>query len=96
MKPGTQFVLLCYDIVDNKRRAKLQKVADAFGERVNDSVYECWLNPTQEASLVKKVKRLVNEREDAVYFYRLCAACLQRKSSIGLHVETQPERVRIV
>jgi len=96
MKPNAQFILLCYDIVDNKRRTKLQKVADAYGERVNDSVYECWLTPSDEAALAKKVRRLVNDHEDAVYFYRLCAACLQRKTSMGLQLETQPERLRIV
>jgi len=36
-----------YDIQDNRRRAKVAKALLAFGHRVQESVFELWLEPAE-------------------------------------------------
>lgn len=96
MKKDRQYVLVCYDIVDDGKRVKVQHVADAYGERINDSVYECWLDAKREAMMKRRIEALIDPKEDVVYIYRLCAPCVQKITVFGLRAETRPPRLMII
>lgn len=72
------FIVVCYDIPDDKRRNRMAKVLEGFGSRVQKSVFECDLTPRQFDALKKKVKRAIKGEEDSVRYYILCAQCLTR------------------
>ena len=42
-----KFVVIAYDIVDDKHRTKISKLLEGYGERVNYSVFECMLRHCQ-------------------------------------------------
>jgi len=65
------FVIVAYDIVDNKRRTKLMKLMKGYGFHVQKSVFECFLNERQLQKLKGLVFRLIEEEEDSVRFYQL-------------------------
>lgn len=72
------FIVIAYDISDNRRRTRLHKELKRFGVSVQRSVTECWLAP-REVELVKKaVYSIVDEKVDQVRFYYLCEACYPR------------------
>ena len=63
--------LVCYDITDDRRRARVCKTMQGFGRRVQYSVFECQLN---EADLVRCRGRLttaIHHRQDQVLFVDL-------------------------
>ncbi|MBX3372783.1 MAG: CRISPR-associated endonuclease Cas2 [Phycisphaeraceae bacterium] len=43
--------LAAYDISDNRRRARVAKVLTRYGTRVQESVFEVWIEPGDMGSL---------------------------------------------
>ncbi|WP_418179153.1 CRISPR-associated endonuclease Cas2 [Aliarcobacter lanthieri] len=70
--------LVTYDIENNKRRKKLSDELEAYGYRVNYSVFECELNKTKLKKLIQKIEELVDKKSDSVRFYHLCENCIPK------------------
>ena len=75
---GEQFILVVYDISDDKRRTKLHDVLLDFGTPVQYSVFECLLDQNGQKSMKRAPIRVIRPKVDAVRFYYLCAGCLKR------------------
>ncbi len=69
------FIVVCYDVSDDKRRRKLHQKLKNFGEPVQYSVFECLLNDGQFQRLKQIIAHLVDPQEDKVRYYNLCHAC---------------------
>ena len=70
--------LITYDIENDKRRKKISDELEAFGYRVNYSVFECELNQTKLRKLKEKREELVDVKYDSVRFYHICENCLPK------------------
>jgi CRISPR-associated protein Cas2 len=75
--------LISYDIASDKRRAKVAKVLEAFGDRVQQSVFECDLSAAQLARLRERLARHLLNTEDSVRIYPLCGGCVGRLQVMG-------------
>lgn len=73
-----QFILIVYDISDDRRRTKLHNALLNFGTPVQYSVFECLLDEAGEKRMRQAVKRVIRPRLDNVRFYHLCLACRER------------------
>ena len=65
-----QFVLVIYDIVDNKRRVKFAKEMQGFGFRVQKSAFEAMISTKKYEKLVAMIPRLIT-KEDNVRIYKI-------------------------
>jgi len=81
--PETTLYLVTYDIVDDRRRAKVHQVLTGFGEWVQQSVFECHLTRREVILLRSRLQQLVNPRQDNLRVYALCDVCLGRVEAIG-------------
>jgi len=72
------YVLVSYDIVDNKTRTRVMKLLKNFGERIQQSVFECELDEAHYRRMKKGVERLIDSELDSVRYYRLCRVCMSR------------------
>ncbi len=90
------FYLLTYDIADPKRLAKVAKVMEAHCERVQDSVFEAYLNENELNRLLKKVSKLMEMKKDSLRVYMLCGACRGKIRCIGIGKVTQPPELVIL
>ena len=70
--------LITYDIENNKRRKKLSDELEAYGYRVNYSVFECELNKTKLKKLIVKIEELIDKKSDSIRFYHLCENCIPK------------------
>ncbi len=86
-------IVISYDIQADKRRLKLAKLLEGFGARVQRSVFECDLTPSQFAKLHLRIHKLmVPDAGDSVRIYRLCADCVTRVEIIGSgEIESTPD-----
>lgn len=66
------FILVCYDIRDPKRLRKVAKLLEGFGERVQDSVFECHLDARRLGQLKHRMARRIDPQADRVRYYQLC------------------------
>ena len=63
--------LVCYDIANDKRRDQVFKICKNYGARVQFSVFECDLNPSELISLQQEVSDEISCLEDQVLFVML-------------------------
>lgn len=75
--------LVAYDIVGDKRRAKVARRLGAVAHRVQKSVFVGRLTAPALGQLVEDLRRLIDLREDVVDFIPLCAACRDRSKRLG-------------
>ena len=81
-------MLVTYDVRTETAagRRRLRRVARAcldFGQRVQNSVFECEVDPAQWASLRARLIGEVDVSEDSLRFYRLGADGKRRVEHIG-------------
>lgn len=67
--------LVCYDIADDRRRRHVEKTLLDHGQRVNESVFECFLDSTAFSSLLDLLTPLVDPHNDSLRCYPLCRWC---------------------
>ena len=72
------FLVVCYDIPDDRRRNRVGKMLEGFGNRVQKSVFECDLTPKQVERLKQRLGKVTKSPEDSLRFYALCAGCVSR------------------
>ncbi|MBX2990254.1 MAG: CRISPR-associated endonuclease Cas2 [Bacteroidetes bacterium] len=89
------FILISYDIADDKQRTKIAKLLEAHGSRVQYSVFECNLTETQLSLLKTKLAKRVAV-EDSIRFYRLCKECTKRIDILGTGKVTVERQYYIV
>ncbi len=89
------FVLISYDVADDRQRSKIATLLEAHGMRVQYSVFECNLSDTQLTNLKKKLAPRVKP-EDSIRFYRLCKECVGRVEIIGAGEVTEERQYYIV
>ncbi len=90
------FYVVAYDISDTKRRAKVVKVLQRVGIRVNLSVFECMVNDTQFNILCHELEKIVIPKEDQINIYYLCTNCFSKIKYIPKDVRKIPETIVVI
>lgn len=72
------FIVVAYDIADDRRRTRLHKALKHFGTAVQESVFECHLTAPQLAQMKRVIEAIFDAETDHVRFYHLCEACRHR------------------
>lgn len=75
--------VLCFDVRDNRRRARLVKRLSDFGRRVQKSVFEAVLDDAGFRRLQAVVEKNLDLGEDSFFAYRLCPPCEARVVRLG-------------
>lgn len=81
-------MLVTYDVstLDAAGRRRLRRVARAcldYGQRVQNSVFECEVDPAQWARLRDRLAREIDPSCDSLRFYRLGADGRRRIEHVG-------------
>ncbi|ABC21954.1 CRISPR-associated endonuclease Cas2 [Rhodospirillum rubrum] len=85
-QPMNRYVI-CYDIVDDKRRLKVAKCLDSYGSRVQFSVFEVLVSKPLMTRMVRELGALINAKTDRISIYPQCATCDARRTDLGATVE---------
>jgi len=94
-------VLVTYDVstVSAAGRKRLRRVAKQcvnFGQRVQNSVFECMLDPAQFVMLKSKLESIINAEEDSLRYYFLGSNWKKRVEHVGAKPVFDPEGTIIV
>ncbi len=81
--------VVCYDVRDERRLRRLAKVMERYGQRVQKSVFECWLTRDLMRAMQKEVGQQIDRQKDSVRMYFLCKDCRDLSSSEG-NTEIRP------
>ncbi len=78
-----RFVLVVYDISNDRRRTKLHDTLLNYGTPVQYSVFECLLDEEGLARMKRATERVIRPRVDRVRYYYLCAECVAKTEVLG-------------
>jgi CRISPR-associated protein Cas2 len=90
------FIVVAYDIKDDKRRNRVAKTMEDYGTRVQYSVFECNLGEKILEKMKDTLSSVIDEENDNVRIYKLCNGCIKAVKILGSGEMTQDEDVYIV
>jgi CRISPR-associated protein Cas2 len=89
MPDPRSFVVVAYDISDDRRRHRVAETILGFGGRVQGSVYELWISPRDLETLWHRLSRVIAP-QDLLRCYLLCDADVRRIRSVGMQSPEAP------
>jgi CRISPR-associated protein Cas2 len=89
------FIVVAYDISDDKRRTKLHDTLMNFGVPVQYSVFECILDKGGLKKMKVAVGKVIKGEEDFVRYYYICDSC-RKKIETTAGAKVTRERPAIV
>ena len=89
-------VLITYDVetTDAKGRRRLRRVAKQcvnFGQRVQNSVFECVVDPAQLADLKHRLQSIIDIEKDSLRFYYMGNNWERKVDHVGVKESFNPE-----
>ena len=83
------YILVTYDVdtTDKEGQKRLRKVAKAcldYGQRVQNSVFECELTEAQLCILKERIKEIIDHSLDSIRFYHLSKNENRRVDVMGI------------
>ena len=88
--------IVCYDIADPKRLYRVARVCEAFGLRLQESVYQCWLQPSQFNDFIAKLSVQMDSELDTVRLYPVCGNDGADMRVFGLAQKPKPPEAILV
>lgn len=73
---GARWWLICYDVRDDKRLRRVAKHMEGYGNRVQYSVFRCWMTPREMERLRWELTQMLDEVDDVILI-PLCPRCVQ-------------------
>lgn len=94
-------VLVTYDVAtqDNVGRSRLRKVAKEcvnYGQRVQNSVFECLVDASQALILKDKLLNLIDKEQDSLRFYYLGNKYNTKVEHYGVKSSYEPEGILMI
>lgn len=94
-------VVLSYDVDTSdsagaKRLRKVAKVCEAYGCRVQNSVFELLIEPAQLVALKVRLTAVIDADKDSVRFYRLGSNWRPRVESLGRGLRFEQDDVLLL
>jgi len=69
------FWIIAYDIADNRRRGRIDRVLKNYAVRVQESVFEGWISHARLHQLKRELSAEMNMACDHIRLYALCHWC---------------------
>ena len=74
--------VIAYDISDDRRRARVAAVLQAYGDRIQRSVFVATVEDDTRREARERISQIINPDTDSVYVFRQCAPCWE---AIGIY-----------
>jgi CRISPR-associated protein Cas2 len=94
-------VLITYDVetttpAGRKRLRKVAKQCVNFGQRVQNSVFECLVDPAQFAELRHRLEEIIDPKKDSLRYYFLGNKWKSKVEHTGVKTSYDPEDTLMV
>lgn len=76
-------LIVCYDIVDDRRRGRLYRRMRDYLPRVQKSVFEGEISLPRLTEMRSMIQGQIDHNKDTVRIYYLCKACLPATEVVG-------------
>jgi len=80
------YYVIVYDVKDDKRRTNIFKTLKEYASSVQYSVFEGYIAREDLIKLKHRLKKQLNEKEDSICLYSLCAGCRGQIVRFGMEI----------
>ncbi len=87
-------ILVIYDIVNNKRRAKYVSYLSGYGYRVQKSCFEAVITKSHYKKIIKESPQYMDKSEDSIRIYILGDKC--KITNYGIFTEKNEDKIVLV
>lgn len=90
------YVLVTYDVASgdaggSRRLRRVLKVCMQYGQRVQYSVFECLVDPSEYEKMKHELSRIIDFEKDSLRFYNLGKQWKDRVEHVGAKSSYDPE-----
>ena len=94
-------VLITYDVsvttdTGKRRLRQVAKQCVNYGQRVQNSVFECLVDPTQFAELRHRLESIIDPEKDSLRYYFLGSNWKNRVEHVGVKEGYDPEGMLMI
>ena len=89
------YVVISYDISDDRTRSKVANVLADYGKRVQYSVFECRVDTKTLEKIITMLKPFA-EGNDSIRVYQICETCLKKAVLLGKGELTEEIKFHLV
>jgi CRISPR-associated protein Cas2 len=75
-------VVIAYDISQDRRRARAAALVQAYGDRIQRSVFVATVEQPVLNEIRERLDAIIDPDTDSVYVFRQCATCWD---AVGIH-----------
>ena len=75
--------LAAYDVHEDQRRAQLSTLLQAYGDRIQYSVFLLGITPEELVEIQSRAAGIIDENTDSLWIVRQCAACWEEARTLG-------------
>ena len=79
--------LIAYDIADPKRLHRIAVICEDYGVRIQNSLFECWLEDRQFLELWEKLCHTMHPDADRIAAYKLDKTAADKRMVAGNEME---------
>ncbi|RCV63649.1 CRISPR-associated protein Cas2 [Methanophagales archaeon] len=90
-----RYVVISYDISDDRTRRRVANVLADYGKRVQYSVFECRVDAKTLEKIITLLKPFA-EGNDSIRVYQLCNACVKKVVLLGWGELTEVAKFHLV
>ena len=90
-----KYVVISYDISDDRTRRRVANVLADYGKRVQYSVFECRVDAKTLDRIIALLKPFA-EGNDSIRLYQLCDACVKKVVLLGSGELTEVAKFHLV
>jgi CRISPR-associated protein Cas2 len=76
-------MLICYDISDDRARARVAANLQQWGDRIQRSVFRCILTSEDLEVLQSRLADIIDAHHDSIYVVPTCATCWSTVRVLG-------------
>lgn len=76
-------ILVAYDITQDSRRARLAALLQAWGDRIQYSLFLCTIGDDQVEPLTEEIANVIDVETDSVFVIRQCKSCWDSLRNLG-------------
>ena len=88
--------VICYDITDDRRRARVSTALLDYGARLQESVFVATLDDELLTRLVQRLRKLIDPLADKVHLFPQCGTCAGKVWQLGEGVVPEDQEYYIV
>lgn len=75
--------VVCYDIADDRRRNAIARMLDAYGDRIQESIFELPVDANRLQECLDNIMERFVPTEDGLIVYALCGSCDDKAQYFG-------------